>query len=99
MRISTVVEPIPGRGYRASCGQPFDLSAEGTTIEEAVGVLKAQVQGRIDSGARIVDFDVQEDDHGIAASAGMFRDNRLFAQWQEAIADYRRRVDEDPNIL
>ena len=31
------------------------------------------------------------------AVAGMFRDEPLFDEWQEAIADYRRKVDEDAN--
>jgi hypothetical protein len=29
------------------------------------------------------------------AMAGMFRDNSLFDEWQAAIAEYRRKVDEE----
>jgi cytochrome c peroxidase len=31
-----------------------------------------------------------------AQMAGIFKDNPLFEQWQEAIRENRRRVDEDP---
>jgi len=30
--------------------------------------------------------------------AGVFKDDPLFDEWQQAIADYRRQVDEDPNV-
>jgi hypothetical protein len=29
----------------------------------------------------------------------MFRDNPLYDQWQEAIREYRRQMDEDPDVL
>jgi hypothetical protein len=32
----------------------------------------------------------------LAPYAGMFKDNPLFDAWQQAIADYRRQVDEEP---
>lgn len=29
---------------------------------------------------------------------GIFKDDPLFDEWQQAIEDYRRQIDEDPNI-
>jgi hypothetical protein len=30
--------------------------------------------------------------------AGIYKEDPLFDEWQQAIADYRRQVEEDPNI-
>lgn len=31
--------------------------------------------------------------------AGIFKDDPYFDEWQQAIEDYRRQIDEDPNVL
>jgi len=99
MKIATLVEPIAAGGYRASLNQPFGLAAEGSTVEEAVGLLKSQVEARLASGARVVEIDVSGGEHPLAPFAGMFRDNPLFGEWQEEIVEYRRQIDEDPDVL
>jgi hypothetical protein len=42
---------------------------------------------------------VEETPNPWVQGAGMFRDDPLFDQWQAAIAEYRREVDEDPDAL
>jgi hypothetical protein len=90
MRIATLVEPIPGGGFRASCGGPFDLSAEGATAEEAVEQLKGQLRGRLAAGAHVVEVELPEVPHAWMPYAGIFRDDPLFDEWQQAIAENRR---------
>jgi hypothetical protein len=100
MRIPTLVEPIPEGGFRASCGGPFDLSADGSTAIEALDQLKARVQSRLTAtGSQVLDLDVPGEDHPLAPFEGMFRDNPLFHEWQQAIADYRREMDDDPSVM
>ena len=49
---------------------------------------------------KIVGFEVHApgEEHPLLKYAGMFRDNELFDEWQEAIREYRSQVDEDPSI-
>ncbi len=97
MKIATLVEPIAAGGYRASLNQPFGLAAEGSTVDEAVGLLKSQVEARLASGARVVEIDLGGDDRNPwMAYAGIFRDDPYFDEWQEAIAENRREADREP---
>jgi hypothetical protein len=97
MEIPVLVEPVNGNGYRASTGAPLGLSAEAPTRDEALGKLRSLVEERLSSGV-VVPFKVEMPiDHPWAKFAGMFKDDPRFDEWQEAIAEYRRKVDEDPD--
>lgn len=97
MRIPALIRQIPDGGFRAST---FDVSADGSTPEGAVEALKDRLRPLLDSAPQIVDFEmmVRGEEHPLAEYAGMFRDNPLFDEWQQAIEDYRRQIDEDPSI-
>jgi hypothetical protein len=100
MQIPILIEPVPGNGFRSRGGEPFALSAEGATREEVRARLQEQLQTRLRDGAELVTLDVQE---RLASNpwvefAGMFQDDPYFEDWQQAIADNRRKIDEDPNI-
>jgi len=97
MQIPVLIEPVAGNGYRARGSEPFALSAEGATREEALARLREQLQDRIRQGAVILPLEVPAEPHPLAEFAGMFKDDPLFEDWQKAIADYRREVDADPD--
>jgi len=99
MQIPILVEPVPGRGFRASDGGPFALTAEAPTRDEAIAKLREQIDERMAAGARVESFDLPAPEHPWARFAGMLKDDPLFDEWQQAIADYRRSVDEDPDAL
>ena len=40
MQVSILVETVPGSGYRGYGGEPFGLSADGATRDEAVQKLR-----------------------------------------------------------
>jgi predicted RNase H-like HicB family nuclease len=96
MQIPVLIEPVKSNGYRVTTGQPLTLTAEGATREEALEQLRQAVQARLSSGAEIASIEVSAPAHPLAPYAGMFKDNPLFDAWQQAIADYRRQVDEEP---
>ena len=48
MEITVLLEPKQGYGYRASSGPPLATEAEGTSREEALGNLRAQMRTRYD---------------------------------------------------
>ncbi len=99
MQIPILIEPVAGNGYRSRGGEPYALSAEGATRDEVLAKLRAQLEARMRGGAEAVSLEVA----GPAAGnpwvefAGMFKDDPLFDDWQKAIAEYRREVEEDPN--
>ncbi len=98
MQIPILVEPVPGRGFRASDGGPFALTAEGPTPEEAVAKLREQIGRRMTAGARVQTLDLPGHEHPWAKGAGMFKDDPLFDEWQQAIAEYRRQADAEPEL-
>ena len=100
MQIPILIEPVVGNGFRSRGGEPFNLSAEGSTQEEVKAKLQEQLQTKLRSGAAIVTLQVTEQP---AANpwiefAAMFKDDPYFEEWQKAIAENRRKVDEDDDI-
>jgi hypothetical protein len=97
MEIPVLVEPIPG-GYRAKAGEPLALAAEGATADEAIRALQAMIAQRLASGARIVSMTVPEE-HPWLKFAGTLKDDPLLEEYKQAIADYRRQIDDDPDTF
>src|SRR5262245_38815072 len=98
MQIPVLIEPVDSNGYRATIGPPLALTAEGVTREEALQRLRQAVQARLSTGAEVTSLEVAAGEHPLAAYAGMFKDNPLFDAWQQAMAEYRRQVDEEPEV-
>jgi len=96
MQILVAIERVAGNGFRARSGEPFALTAEGATREEALQKVRDLIRNRLAAGLEVVPFEVPAADNPWAAMAGLFRDDPLFEPWQQAVADYRRQVDEDP---
>ena len=94
MEIPVLVEPLNGTGFRARCGDPLPLSAEGMTHDEAVQRLRDKIAEHLAGGATLVAVEVPGVEHPLAKYAGMFKDNPLFDEWQREIAEMRRREDE-----
>jgi hypothetical protein len=96
-RIPLLVEQVPGNGFRAYGGEPLALSAEGTTRVEAISRLKGLIAERLKAGAELISLDLDTGEHPLAPLPGWSKDDSLFDEWQEAIADYRRQVEDDPD--
>jgi hypothetical protein len=88
---------VSGNGYRARGVEPLGLTAEGDTPDEAVRKLRQLLQDRLAAGARLVALEFPAGDNPWRQMAGMFKDDPLFDDWQKAIAEYRKEVEEDPN--
>jgi hypothetical protein len=101
MQIPILIEPVAGNGFRSRGGEPFDLSAEGVTPEEVRTSLQRQLQARLRAGAAIVSLEVTEQRlaNPWVEFAGMLKDDPYFEEWQRAIAENRRKIDEDTDIL
>jgi hypothetical protein len=99
MQIPVLIERIARNGYRARGGEPFALSARGSTPEEALAKLRTKLQARLKNGAAIVGLEVGAASDPWLAFAGMFKDDPLIEDWKKSVAEYRRKVDEDPDAL
>ena len=97
MEITILLEPKKGQGYRASSGAPLATEAEGTSREEALGNLWAQIENKIRSGAEILRLEVGQPAHPWARFAGTLKDDPLGEAWVQAMAEYRTSVDNDSN--
>jgi predicted RNase H-like HicB family nuclease len=95
VEIPVLIEAVQGNGYRASTGQPLALVGEGATQEEALAKLRQALEARLAAGAQVVSLQLPGTEHPLAKFAGMYKDNPLFEEWQEAIAENRRLEDEE----
>ena len=100
MNIPILIEPVAGNGFRSRGGEPFALSAEGATWAEVLAKLQEQLQSLLSGGAQLLSLESTAP--AIANPwveyAGMFQDDPYFAEWQQAIAANRQRVENDAEI-
>ncbi|MGP0066490.1 MAG: type II toxin-antitoxin system HicB family antitoxin [Isosphaeraceae bacterium] len=99
MRISVLIEPVPGHGYRAKGGEPFAMTAEGPTRDDALQELRKLIERKVSAGAEIVTLDVPVAEHPWLPFAGMFRDDPLVEEWKETMSELRRQADEAELVL
>jgi hypothetical protein len=100
MHIPILIEPVAGNGFRSRGGEPFALSAEGATRDEVLAKLRAQLESRLRNGAEVVSLDTgaQATENPWVEFAGMFENDPYFDEWQQAIAENRRKADEDSEV-
>ena len=97
MEISVLIEPVAGNGYRATWGS-LGIMAEGPTKDEALAILKQTIEKRLASGAEVRTLSIPGPEHPLAQQAGVFKDDPTFEEWQQAIAEYRRQRDAEPDL-
>lgn len=99
MKLSVYVERVENNGFRARSGEPLALTSEGATADEAVQRLQELVAARLAQGGQVVEIEVPAPSRNPwLRLAGMFKDDPLFDEWQQAIAERRRQIDADPEI-
>jgi hypothetical protein len=54
MQIPVLIEMLPGQGFRATAGFPFNLTAEGKTRDEALQKVRSLIDGKLTAGTEIV---------------------------------------------
>jgi hypothetical protein len=101
VEVPVIIEPVTGNGYRATGagGLSVGLTAEGATAAEAIDRLAEQVRTRLSAGAKLAELSVAADAAPWKQDAGYLHDEPLYEPWREAMEDYRRKLDEDPEAL
>jgi hypothetical protein len=97
MQIPVLIEPVAGNGYRALAPGLGPLSAEGSTAVEAVEKLRELLASRIAQGSRVVTIEVPGDGNPWAQMAGVYRNEPMFDEWRQAMAEYRQKIEDDPD--
>ncbi len=98
MQIPILIEPLVGNGFRARSGEPFALTAEGSTREEALQKLQQLINDRRAAGAEVVALEIGPHRLPPPPFAGRQADP-LLEEWKRAKAEYRQQVEDDPNYL
>jgi hypothetical protein len=101
MQIPVVIEPVAGNGYLAKTGEPLPLSAAGASRDEALRNLEHAVQQRLRNGTTIASMNlpVQSEDNPWIKFAGMFKDEPMFEEVRQIMAENRKTDDADPDYL
>jgi predicted RNase H-like HicB family nuclease len=97
MQIPVLIEGVPGKGYRAKGVEPFGMTAEGPTREEALRRLKELIASQVAAGAEIASIELPVTEHPWASFAGTLKDEPLAEDWDQAMAEYRAKVEADPD--
>ncbi|MHB1423949.1 MAG: DUF433 domain-containing protein [Gemmataceae bacterium] len=97
MRVLILIEPIEEGRFRARAGEPFGLSAEGKTAEEAAQQLATILRDRLQTGSRLALLDLG---HGLPLTLPQLNQELLpgedwfFQTMREALAENRQRENE-----
>ena len=98
MQIPVLVQRVKGNGYRARGKEPFAVSATGATRKEALVKLRAKIEARLKNGTELVGLEVGSQPHPLAEFAGMFKDEPMFEDVLQIMAENRKKMDADPSI-
>jgi uncharacterized protein (DUF433 family) len=98
MQIIILIEPVEGARFRAKAGEPFNVSAEGKTAEEAAQQLKAILRSRLQTGSRLALLDLGNGSLPTSSAPLQLEplpdDDWFFQTMEEAIAENRQRENE-----
>ena len=98
MQIAVLVEPIANNGFCARAGEPLALSTQGATREEAVAKLRQLIEEQFQNCKQLLAVEVAAGDNPWLAMAGIHDPNDpLVQEWKEAMAAYRKEVENDPD--
>lgn len=98
MIIPILVQSENGNGYRAELLPTSAFVGEGATPEDAVKKLRERFQARLDQG-EIAYLEIGKTDNPWLKLIGVYKDDPYLEEYKQAIADYRKQVDADPDRL
>jgi predicted RNase H-like HicB family nuclease len=92
MDIAVVLERVGTNGYRARCGEPIALSAEGGTREEALDRLRDALAVKMATGVEVVRLRIPT----VTPDRPLWPDDEFTQAWLQGIAEARRQADSNP---
>ena len=99
MEIPVLIERVKGNGYRARGPEPFAVSAKGATRAEALSKLRQKILSRLQAGAEVVGLELGNGANPWLDFAGVYSaDDPVIQEWKAAVTEYRRSMDETPDL-
>ena len=95
MQIPILIEPIGGNGYRAS---GLAVVVEAATRDEALAKFQEKLRARLRKGLEIVVLETGPEPHPLAKFVGMYKDDPRIKDWKKSMAEYRRKIDQHPEL-
>lgn len=96
MKVTVLIEPIPGNRFQAL--GPLGLIAEGETQAEALQKLRNIFEDRLANGAKLMSVDIPTEPHPLTKWAGTWKpDDPFIEEWKQAVQEYRQEVEDDPD--
>jgi hypothetical protein len=99
MQVPVLIQPLPDGRYRARAGAPFDITIEAPTRDEALQNCRSEIHKQL-AGGEMVAVEVPPWEHPAKAHIGGWdpADPRI-QEWERLMQEYRRQMDEDPDVL
>ena len=94
MKIPVLIETTSDHRFRASGFEPFVGSVEADSPQAVLEKMQQQIDDRMANGAHIAALEIPDTENAWLTGAGMFRDEPLFDDWQQAMTDYRRAANQ-----
>jgi hypothetical protein len=100
MEIPVLIEPAVPHGFRARVCEPFAMTAEGATQQEALQNLRTLISGKLRGGATIVPLDVSDRNNSWLGTAGIWdKDDPLIKEWIRTMEENRLKDEADSDYL
>ena len=94
MELPVLIERLPnGDRYRARMGEPFNLTVEATTAEEAQRQLTEALRRRLQQGAELRSISVRPLSSP-GPQGGWLPEDDLTREWLQAVQQFRDECDE-----
>ena len=69
----------------------------GATREDALRKLREKIRARLKNGSEVVGLEIGPSTHPWMEFAGIFKDDPWIGDWVQSMAEYRQKVEDDPN--
>ncbi|HZV06584.1 MAG TPA: hypothetical protein VE999_16000 [Gemmataceae bacterium] len=100
MKVPVLIELIPGEGFRATAGLPFNLTADGKTRDEVLQKIRSLIDAKLSAGAEIVELEFPMPENPWLRGIGTLDlEDPLVKEWIQIMEENRRKADEVPDYL
>jgi hypothetical protein len=95
MSLTISIEAVSGNGYVAKIGSPYDCSAQGATIGEAIENLGHETRRQETQSRNAAIIAPPAGGHPLLKWSGTLPDDELTRDWLQTIKENRRRQAEE----
>jgi hypothetical protein len=98
MDIPILIETTGVDRFTARAGEPFALTAEDVSADQAIEKLRSLIEERLRKGAQLTKLIVPHIVNGHPPGAGIFKDDPIFDDVVRIMAENRHKEDEGNDV-